>query len=463
MVCTAVFSTAGSVAVLLAPVAIGFVWLMCVDWKTAYWLLLFSIPFSVDIKLGSFSTSVPDEPVTWLFMLLLALLFAYNPRAFPRRALLNPVAALLVAQVVWTAIATVYSTNPSLSIKYLLVKIWLFAVFFLFPLLVFRERKDFVRGFRAVALPVLLTVVFIMTRHAQVGFQFSRVSDAIGNLYYNHVDYSTVLSMIFPVACLAWPSTESLSRSARACFIAAPALLATAIFLSYARAAILAVAFAFIVVLSIRYRVARAVMPLFYIALVAVSAWLIHENKYLVFRPDYDQTYMHHDLNSHMQATFSGTDMSGMERVYRWIAAVRMSGERPLTGFGPNTFVANYKPYTLSDFRTYVSHNPERSTTHNYFLHTLAEQGWPGMLLYALLIPVVIASAQRTYNRLADPFYRRCTLAAAAMFSAAFVNNFFSELTDTHKVGALFYISMALIVVLEHRSRTQPVEQERGA
>ena len=79
------------------------------------------------------------------------------------------------------------------------------------------------------------------------------------------------------------------------------------------------------------------------------------------------------------------------------------------------------------------------------------------MLLYALLIPVVIGVAQRTYHRFRDPFNKRCTLGLVMMFAAAFVNNFFSELTDTHKVGALFYISMALIAVLSFKSRESQV------
>jgi hypothetical protein len=40
------------------------------------------------------------------------------------------------------------------------------------------------------------------------------------------------------------------------------------------------------------------------------------------------------------------------------------------------------------------------------------------------------------------------------MFAAGFINNFFSELLETHKVGALFYLAMALLVVLDRKSKT---------
>jgi O-antigen ligase len=171
---------------------------------------------------------------------------------------------------------------------------------------------------------------------------------------------------------------------------------------------------------------------------------------------------MHQTFTDHIVATFKGQDMSSMERVYRWIAAVRMSKDRPLVGYGPNSFYENYKPYAIPTFRTWVSRNEERSTTHNYFLLMLVEQGWPAMILYALLMQVALVRAQRAYQRFkGDRFYRCATLGVAMMFAAAFINNFFSELIETHKVGALFYLSLSLVVVLEWKSkqRFQVVER----
>jgi hypothetical protein len=83
----------------------------------------------------------------------------------------------------------------------------------------------------------------------------------------------------------------------------------------------------------------------------------------------------------------------------------------------------------------------------------LVEQGWPAMILYAILVAVVFAQAQKIYYRFKDRFYKKVTLALAMMFAAGFINNFFSELLETHKVGALFYISIALLVVLDQKSR----------
>jgi O-antigen ligase len=83
----------------------------------------------------------------------------------------------------------------------------------------------------------------------------------------------------------------------------------------------------------------------------------------------------------------------------------------------------------------------------------LVEQGLPATILYAILIIVFFAQAQKVYHRFTDKFYKSCTMALAMIFAACFVNNFFSELIETHKIGAIFYLCISLMIVLDHKSR----------
>jgi O-antigen ligase len=228
-----------------------------------------------------------------------------------------------------------------------------------------------------------------------------------------------------------------------------------AIYLSYARAAMIAVVFSLIIAVAMKLRLLNFVMPAFYAIMILLISYMVRDNKYIDFRPDYQQTYMHGSFTSHIIATFRGQDMSSMERLYRWIAGARMSMAEPVTGVGPNAFYYYYKPYAVSSFRTYVSRNDEHSTTHNYFLYMLVEQGWPALILYAILVMAVFAQAQKIYYRFKDRFYKLCTIGIAMMFGAGFINNFFSELLETHKVGCLFFISIALLVILDKKSKDE--------
>ena len=182
---------------------------------------------------------------------------------------------------------------------------------------------------------------------------------------------------------------------------------------------------------------------------------MANNNTYLDHTPDFQKTYMRRTFTDHVIATFKGQDMSSMERIYRWVAGVRMSHDHPIVGVGPNAFYYYYKPYAVSSFRTYVSRNFEQSTTHNYFLYMLVEQGWPAMILYAILLYVFFAQAQKVYFRFKDRFYKLVTMGIAMVFAAGFVNNFFSELLETHKVGCLFFISISLLVILDKKSKDE--------
>jgi len=460
----AAFAYTGKYIFLLAPFVLCFVLLAGMNWKLAYWILLFTIPFSMEIELasGSLATTVPDEPIMWLFVIIFSLLWAKSPEILPKWWWRNPLVFIIVLQFIWTLIAVGFSQELFLSLKFTLAKIWMLISFFVFPIWVFKEKKDFKKAFILILIPLLATMVVIMVRHAAIGFSFILIRKAIGIIYYNHVDYSTVMSMFLPLLFVAY----SLSKGKwvlRNILIFLILFFLVAIYLTYARAAMVAIFFSLAIYLGIRLKFAKLIMPAFYGFMALMLVLAIDNNTYLDYRPSYNNTYMHKTFTEHMIATIRGTDMSSMERVYRWIAGVRMSTDKPVTGVGPNAFWYYYKPYAVTSFKTYVSRNPEQSTAHNYFLFMLVEQGWPAMILYALLILVVFAQAQNIYHRFKDRFYKKCTIGIAMLIAAGFINNFFSDLIENNKVGALFYLGIALLVILDKKSREEQEQLQLAA
>lgn len=461
-ICIILFSITGSFLFLGAPIAYLYFCLVGLNYKAAYWIFLCTIAPSIQINFNAdtMSITLPDEPMMWIFLFLSTVLIARNPAILPKWWWKDEIVLLVVLQFIWLVVAVGYSHVLFYSVKYLIAKSWLMACYFILPILVFNRKDDFQKGFRLMLIPILFTIVVILTHHAKLKFRFDKVQEAMTWLYYNHVDYSSVVSMFFPLLIVAFPLTKSWKWWQRLAVIIMIALFMASIFFSYARAALLAVVFAIAIGLAIKMKLANLVMPTFYAAIIALFAYMVPEHNFLKFKPDYDHTYMHKNFADHMLATFRGKDMSSMERLYRWIAAVRMSRDEPIKGYGPHGFYYNYKPYAINAFKTYVSRNPERSTTHNYFLYMLVEQGWPAMILYALLIPAIFAKAQRTYHRFKDKFYKTATLGLAMTIGAGFINNFFSELIETHKVGALFYIPIALLIILEYKSKNEEQQKQ---
>jgi O-antigen ligase len=429
------------------------------NWKLAYWILLATIPCSVRFTLANdtLAITLPDQPMMWLFLFLSLILIAHRPNTIPAWWWFNPIVIVVLLQFAWLVVAVINSKVLFFSIKFLIAKTWMLACFFLVPLWIFKEKKDYKIAFLLLLIPMVATMLIVIARHAVVDFRFADIKYAIAQVYYNHVEYSTVISMFFPLLIVAYPLIPKSNKKYRRILIALVVFFTLAIFLSYARAAILAVLFALIIGFAVRIRLVNFIMPAFYGLLALLLTYVVRDYNYMRYTPNYEQTFMHNDFADHISATFKGRDISSMERLYRWVAAIRMSTENPLVGFGPHGFYYHYKPYALSVFKTYVSNNEDRSTAHNYFLFTLVEQGFPAMVLYGLLIIVVFAQAQRTYHRFTDRFYKNCTLGLAMLFAASFVNNFFSEMIETHKVGSIFYLSLALLIVLDHKSRSLSV------
>lgn len=460
----ALFTYTGNYLFVLVPFALLFFAWAVIDWKSLYWFFLFCIPLSCDISLfnGKLSTTIPDEQLMWLFCPVFFLVFFSGKKVLPEWFLRNPLTLILALQFLWLIMAVLFSENLFLSVKYLLSQTWFWVSFLLLPILVFREKEDFKRAFLLIGIPLVLHAIFAFCWHYTVHFNYWESNKVVRPFYVNHVDYSTVLSMFFPLLIVAYQLCKG-QRRKRTVLLAVIVFFIPAIYAAGARAAILAVAFAFVIAFAIRKKLVNWVMPVIYAIIITAVVFLVHNNKYYDLRPNMKYTATQPTFAAAVTGMFTGNDMSSMERFYRWIAVARMSNDRPITGVGPNNFYDYYKNYTVTAFKTWVSRNEERSTTHNYFLFMLAEQGYPAMLLYAMLMIAIFAQAQRTYHRARDPFYKKVTMGLAMLLAAGFVNNFFSELIDTHKVGALFYIAVALLIVVSHKVKQQASMTESKA
>lgn len=200
-------------------------------------------------------------------------------------------------------------------------------------------------------------------------------------------------------------------------------------------------------------------MVAFFVATVFIVSsvlWLSSNDRYLGYAHDYRTTIFHKNFEEHLVATYKLKDVSTAERFNRWIAGIRMIKDNWLTGYGPNTFYYNYKPYAIPAFKTWVSDNKEHSTVHNYFLLVLIEQGVPGLLFFLLIIGSIFYYAEKIYSQTEDRFYKTAALACGTMTMMIVVVNFLSDLIETDKVGSLFFLCLATLVSIDLKARSQP-------
>lgn len=139
-----------------------------------------------------------------------------------------------------------------------------------------------------------------------------------------------------------------------------------------------------------------------------------------------------------------------------------MIKDKPLTGYGPNTFYDNYKPYAVPAYKTWVSDNKEHSTIHNYFLLTVIEQGYPGLVFLVLLLGAMLYYAQYLFHRIKDEFYKTTAITAGVIIVMIITVNLLSDLVETDKIGSLFFLCLSILIMTDVNTRSDSSPDIQG-
>ena len=429
-----------------APLALLVLWLVVVDFRKVFFLMLACIPVSIEIILpGGLGTDLPSESLMWLLTGASTVWFLKNWRSVDGRVLRHPVTLALLAHLSWTAVAVCTSTDVLVSLKFLLAKGWYVIVFYFLASHVLREERDYKLLLWWFYIPLLITVLIILTRHAPHGFSFKEVNYVMGPFYRNHVMYACLLAIFLP---FVWYGTYWYRRYSSAWWLLAGgiAVLIVGINFAYTRAAYVALVGAAGIYWLIRRQWIKQALFAFLLVFTALALTVTNRDNWLEFAPNYERAVSHTSFDNLLEATTKLEDISIMERVYRWVAAAYMIQDRPLTGFGPGNFYFNYENYTVSSFKTYVSDNPERSGIHNYYLMITVEQGLPGLFFFLLFCVFVIFKGQQIYHRTADPGRRRILVSALLSFMLIAMLMLMNDFVETDKIGSLFFICAAIVV-----------------
>ncbi|MCB0588558.1 MAG: O-antigen ligase family protein, partial [Phaeodactylibacter sp.] len=437
------------------PAFLLLVYLTIVDFHKTFLLLLACIPLSTELVLPSgFGTDLPTEPLMIGLMLVgLAYIIRHGKEA-SGQFLHHPITLLLLLHLSWIAATAITSHLLVVSVKFLLAKIWYVATFFFLASLMLRDERDIRQFFWAVFSTLMLTVLIIMARHAAYGFTFADVFRVLHPFYRNHVTYASIIVVFLPFVWFVrkWYAAYSLPWWI---LTGSLLLLIPAIQFTYTRAAYLSVVIAIGAYYIIRWKLTKYVLILALAAAVGFVAFMSYGNKYLDYAPNYETTVTHKNFNNLLEATYSGEDISTMERVYRWVAGFHMSIAEPVFGFGPGNFYNFYKTYTVTSFQTYVSDNPDKSGIHSYYLMTLVEQGLPGLAFFLLLAAYTLLRGERIYHqarrREGQHIAMMALLSLVIILSLLIIN----DLIETDKVGPFFFMNLAILVNLDLKQQAE--------
>ena len=417
-----------------------------------FYLLVLSIPWSIEYNFTpSLGTDLPDEPLMLLTAMAALILIIHNRKRL-NSSFRHPLVIIILIQLVWIMITVIYSTGILVSFKYLLAKVWYLLAFVAAPVYLFRDRKTMERSFVFLLFSMMTFMLFAIIKHAQYNWTFENINDALDPFFRNHVNYSSLLVFMVPVQI----AIIQLAASKRLKMVVQCLMFVTivALYFSYARGAWLALIAGFVSYWLIRKKLLFAGYLLFLLVCITAIFWLKSNDNYLKLAPDYNTTIFHTDFREHLVATYQMKDVSTAERFHRWVAGVRMINDSWKTGFGPTSFFREYKSYTQPAFKTWVSKNEEQSTVHNYFLLLIIEQGAMGLLIFLLLLGVMFWHTQKIYHSTQQRKLKVMMGAVGALLVMQCVINSLSDLIETDKVGSVFYLCLALIIVASYELRS---------
>ncbi|MBI4341307.1 MAG: O-antigen ligase family protein, partial [Candidatus Omnitrophica bacterium] len=137
-----------------------------------------------------------------------------------------------------------------------------------------------------------------------------------------------------------------------------------------------------------------------------------------------------------------------VDRWVCWVAAMRMIQDRPVLGFGLNTFMANYLDYWVGGER-----NPRYA--HNCYLQMAAETGYIGLTAFLLLLGFLFVRIVSGWRQASPPqqvLLAGCMAGLMAFAVQAGIDTNFYSLRQ----AALFWVIAGLAVGLSVRSEARP-------
>lgn len=433
------------------PLVVIFAYFSLVNYKWLWYLTIFLMPLSITDAEFFGKIAGVTFPTDFLAILLLGLLVVKTvsePRMFADfRG--HPIPILIGLQLLWMVFASVPSSMPIVSWKYVAANIWMIACFYFIPLLLFRESKTIFRFLQLIIVSFTLAFGTIMSLFLSTGRNPFGLRFNPGPFFVDHTVFGAFTAMWIPILVLLSFAGEFKSRER---LLARIGLLVfvLALFFSYSRGAWASCVAALLmlgVVLMGKFA-RRFLLPVMMLALlVGTFVWYANQGT----SSGRNKAVSRKNITEHVASmTNFRTDDSNRERINRWYCAWQMFQERPMFGFGPGTYSFQYGNFQKARSRTMVSTNRgDNGTAHNEFLLALSENGWPGPIILTFFMAIPFFRGLRGYNlatkRNTRLLYLACTFGLLTYIIHAFVNNFL----DQDKVGGTFLALMAVITVLD--------------
>lgn len=448
---------------LIAPVIVC---TLIVDYRVILYLLIFSLPLATTFRIEGINLNIglPSEPLIGLLSLIAVIFIFIQDK---KSGVLSHTMSKLIFLYWLTLVASfVFSTMPGVSFKTLLVfSCYLLVFFFLLTYFFLYNNLNIKKIYGLYALSFAGAVLFITWKHSEYAFNKSVSAVVVEPFFSDHTIYGACLAFMVPIAGVFYLKAGKIGLNYFQKILSGILLLVllAAVYLSHSRATWISLGSVTVLILILQFRISfSTLMILMGIALV-IALLNIEALMPVLIKNKYDSKAKRANLEEQIKSvTNIKNDVSNAERVNRWLCAVRMFKEKPLTGYGIGTYQFKYIPFQKGSEMTSISVTSAKNnysqgkggTAHSEYLLALAECGLLSGLLILTLALYSIYLGMKIYYKGNGVIKYYALMILLGLFTY-FVHAIFNNFLTTDKAAFLVWGGMAALCALDLRYKKE--------
>ena len=444
------------------PIALLFIYLAIFETEKFFLSIAFLTPLSVNIEeyTDSFGLFLPTEPL--LFGLMIFFLFLQIRIPFlDKRIWKNPIVICVLVYLFWLIITSITSTDPVVSFKSILARLWFIIPLLIFGTHFFKKHENRVVFLWLFIVSCSLVVCFTLIHHSIYGFGEEEGHWVMWPFFKDHTIYGATVALCLPIS-LALLNQKGSPPLSKAVLILLNSILITGLIFSYTRAAWLSVFCAGIIGLLVYFRVNFKLLLGLGLALgfIIYAQW---DNIQLVLAKNKHEHTTEAFEEKIQSAANVTTDASNLERINRWDCAYQMFKKRPVLGFGPGTYAFEYAPFQDPENLTIISTNfGDMGNAHSEYLSALSESGFIGLLLFISIVASIFTCAIKLYYKTPshENDIKLLIMGIIISLSTYFIHAFLNNYLDTDKAAVPIWAMCAMIIAMSLKANDQSIVQD---
>lgn len=421
--------------------------------------IVFLVPISInieDIGLG-LGISLPDEPLIIGVFLLVIYKFIIDGE-YDFRVLKHPISIAIMINTAWILITCLTSQEVIVSFKFLLSRFWYIVLFYFLGVVLFKKFSNISNYLWAYIIPLAFVILFTLYKHSDDNFSQVTSFEIMAPFYIAHGIYAAAVAFFIPLLALyiifGFRMNAHISIVIVSIFLLM--LFGVGVAFSFTRAAWLSLAGAlgFGVLMIFRVRLWQM-----FILLGIGSLFVVANFDDIFYQLYQNKQNSAEGFEKHLESVSNvRNDVSNLERVNRWMAAINMIKEKPVLGFGPGAFSFTYAPYQDPEFKTPITTAfGDQGHAHSEFLNPMAESGWLGLLTF---LGVLVMVFQRGLNLVYKANDFRVRIFAAAVLLGLvtyFIHGLLNNYSEQDKIAVLLWGAFAMITAMDlyHKKEVQ--------